>query len=132
MQSYLRLLLVMLYLISCNANAQTNCNCNEYKFYTNDSTSAAKLISLKQPICNAKGFEILGDLKSSKNKFDSAEYYFKKAENLYQQFKCNDSIMITLYGDWAHLEYLKANFAKAQEYSLRMLQCAKLAEIFLR
>lgn len=122
----------MFYLISYNANAQPNCSCNEFKFYTIDSASAAKLISLKQPICNAKGFEILGDLMSSKNKFDSAEYYFNKAEDLYQQHKCNDSILITLYGDWAHLEYLKANFGKAQEYSLRMLQCAEAGGNFFK
>jgi tetratricopeptide (TPR) repeat protein len=87
---------------------------------------------LNQPICNAKGFEIIGDLMSKKNKFDSAEYYFTKAEKIYQQYKCNDSLLINLYGDWAHLQYLKANFSKAQEYSLKMLHCAEVANNFFK
>ncbi len=129
------LLFVAFILLQNKLLSQASCNCSEFHQYAkdkNDSAFAAKLLALNQPICNAKGFEIIGDLLSNKNKFDSAEHYFKKAEIIYQQYKCSDSLLINLYGDWAHLEYLKANFGKAQEYSLKMLQCAELSGNFFK
>ena len=89
MHSKILILFIAFILLKNQSISQTSCNCNEYTEYaknTNDSAIAFKLIALNKPVCNAKGFEIVGLIMSKANKFDSSEYYFKKAEILYQQY----------------------------------------------
>ncbi len=81
---------------------------------------------------SAKGYERIGRALSDKNKFDSSEFYFAKAEKIYKEQNVHDSLFMNLYGDWAHLHYLKADFGKAQEYSLKMLNSAELSGDFFK
>ncbi len=90
------------------------------------------LLTSANPTDNANAYARLGRTMSDKNKFDSAEFYFSKAEKIYQAQKPHDSLWMNLYGDWAHLYYLKADFGKAQEYSLKMLNAAELSSDFFK
>ena len=64
------------------------------------------------------------DYLEEKN-FDTAEIYFQKAEKLYKQSGCADSILLTTYKYWAQLHYTKGDFPKAQEYTFKLLQSAE-------
>ncbi len=129
------ILFIAFLLLQNKIQSQSGCGCEQYQLLNKDKneiSDAAKLISSSQPVCNAKGYESIGMIMSKANKFDSAEYFFAKAEKIYQQYKCNDSLLISLYGDWSNLHYIKGNFEKAQEYSLKMLHCAELAGDFFK
>ena len=41
-------------------------------------------------------------------------------------------MLISLYGDWSYLQYLKGNYGKAQEYNLKMLHCAEVTNDFFK
>ena len=92
-----------------------------------DRTTITSLLSSNDLTDNAKGYAQLGRALSDKNKFDSAEYYFSKAEKIYLSQKVHDSLFMNLYGDWAHLHYLKADYGKAQEYNFKMLDAAEIS-----
>lgn len=57
--------------------------------------------------------------------FDTADMYFQKAEKLYQQSGCGDSILLNTYKYWAQLYYTKADFAKSQDYAFKLLKAAE-------
>ena len=80
----------------------------------------------------AKGYANIGRALSKKNKLDSAEYYFAKAEKIYLTQNPPDSLKVNLYGDYSHLYYLKADFGKAQEYCLKMLNAAESSGDFFK
>jgi tetratricopeptide (TPR) repeat protein len=121
--------------ISSNPSFSQKCNCPEY--YTlkaeQENTDAdskpffEKLQASANTICKARGYEWMGiDYLSDKN-FDTAGIYFQKAETLYRQTGCGDSVLITTYKQWAQLYYTKGDFGKAQEYSFKLLQSAEAA-----
>lgn len=111
--------------------AQADCKCNEYNYVSNgneaDSVIASKLMRSPVNICRAKGYELIGTYMSNANELDSAEFFLQKAEKLYLQTNCSDSILLLTYESWAQIYYTRADFAKAQEYSLKSLRCAESA-----
>ena len=85
-----------------------------------------------EQIETAKRYANMGRSMSKKNKLDSAEYYFSKAEKIYVTQNPHDSLKVNLYGDYSHLYYLKADFGKAQDYSLKMLKAAESSGDFFK
>ncbi len=114
------------------SNAQ-KCNCPEYyNFRTEKEQSGldskiyiAKLEALPNNICKAKSYEWQAMDYLDAMSFDTANMYFQKAEKLYRQAGCGDSIFLTTYKYWAQLYYTKGDFAKALEYSFKLLQSAE-------
>jgi tetratricopeptide (TPR) repeat protein/anti-sigma regulatory factor (Ser/Thr protein kinase) len=112
--------------------AQDNCSCTEYAALQNsnndDSTIAATLIKSAASVCKAKGYQLMGSFYGDVNEMDTAIFYLQKAEKLYKESKCGDSILLLTYKTLAFVYYTKGDFAKAQEYSFKMLQSAEAAE----
>ncbi len=113
------------------AFAQKTCICTQYeelrKENKNDSIIATTLLKSPSEICQAKGYERMGAFLVYHSQLDSADYFLQKAETLYKQTQCGDSILTKTYSTWAQLYYSKADFAKSQYYSLKYLQSTDLA-----
>jgi ATP/maltotriose-dependent transcriptional regulator MalT/anti-sigma regulatory factor (Ser/Thr protein kinase) len=111
--------------------AQTNCNCAEYvalqKTEAGDSIIASRLLQSAFDACIAKGNQLMGLIYTNINKLDSVEYFLQMAEKKYKQNNCSDISLLQTYKTWAKLYYMKGDFAKAQEYSLKVLQFAEAA-----
>jgi tetratricopeptide (TPR) repeat protein len=108
--------------------AQNDCNCTITNKETKETKAYATiLLNEASKICQAKAFCILGELMIYSDKPDSAIFYLLQAETILLQQKCNDSLFVSAYKNLAQAYYTKANFAKAQEYSLKMLPCAEAA-----
>lgn len=115
-----------------SAQAQA-CRCNEYSElrnkYENSEDSyepyIKKLQALNSKICTAKAEEWMAAEYLSTNNFDTAELHLQKAEQVYKQTGCGDSLLLFVYKTWAQLYYTKGDFAKAQEKSLLMLVSAE-------
>jgi tetratricopeptide (TPR) repeat protein len=127
--------ILICFLILCINNflsAQSNCNCAEYvalqKAGDDDSTIASKLLKTVSDACIAKGNQLIALFYTNINKLDSIEYFLQIAEKKYKKNNCNDSFLLQTYKTWAKLYYMKGDFAKAQEYSLKVLQCAEIAK----
>ena len=113
--------------------SQTNCNCPEYdilkagqeKLATESKSAKQKLLASDNSICKAKSYEWMAIDYSDEKNLDSAEMYFQKAEKLYKQSGCSDSVLLTIYKKWAQMHYTKGDFAKTQEYSFKLLQAAE-------
>lgn len=76
-------------------------------------------------LCNAKAEEWLGIEYLENGKYDSADLFFRKAEQLYTQSGCNDSVRVNLYKFWAQLYYTQSDFGKAQEQTMKLLNAAE-------
>lgn len=113
------------------ALAQNTCTCTQYeelrKQDKSDSSLAIRLLRSAAVICQAKGNERMGVFLVHHNQLDSADYFLQKAETLYKQTQCSDSILTKTYSTWAQLYYTKADFAKSQMYSLKYLQSTEAA-----
>jgi tetratricopeptide (TPR) repeat protein len=128
----LTLLFTLLLLGNFLLQAQNNCSCKEYATLhsgdTNDSTIAATLILSSSPICKAKGHQLMGAFYGDLNELDTASYFLQTAEKLYKQTHCGDSILLSTYKSYAFIYYVEGDFAKAQDYSFKMLQAAEAAK----
>ncbi len=129
---FLSAMIIILLICPATSIAQ-QCGCPEYAVLKADYESKdaeskpyiEKLQSSANKICNAKAFEWLGNDHLSNKNFDTAEIYFQKAEELYKSSNCGDSIVLSIYKRWADLNYTKGDFAKAQEYSFKVLHAAE-------
>jgi tetratricopeptide (TPR) repeat protein len=112
--------------------AQNHCSCKEFAALqtdnSNDSIIATQLIQSSSPICKAKGNQLMGAFYSNFNELDTAAYFLRTAEKLYKQSNCGDSILLSTYKSYAFIYYVEGDFAKAQEYSFKMLQAAEDAK----
>lgn len=128
-----KIIVLVLFLFYSNTFllAQSNCSCIEYtalqKTEVNDSTIASKLIKSSSDACIAKGNQLMGLFYTNTNNLDSVVYFLQVAEKKYKKKSCSDSFLLQTYKTWAKLYYMKGDFPKAQEYSLKMLQCAESA-----
>lgn len=117
--------------MSLKLPAQDKCSCKEFETLKatvdDDSIIAGKLIQSSALVCKAKGYQLMGLFYTDGNKLDSAAYFLQNAEKLYIQTGCGDSILLQTFKSWAALYYTKADFAKAQEYSFKLLQSAEAA-----
>jgi tetratricopeptide (TPR) repeat protein len=110
-----------------------NCNCPEYAklkvVYESGEKSfheyTNKLLANNSTLCKAKAEEWVAIELMNEEKFDSSEYHYEKAEKLFKQTGCSDSVLLNTYKNWAQLYYTKADFAKAQEYAFKLLQSAE-------
>ena len=113
--------------------SQANCNCPEYiilkdaqeKSGTSNQPAQEKLLASGNSICKAKSYEWMANDYLDQASYDTAEIFFRKAEALYKQSGCGDSILLNLYKYWAQLHYTKGDFAKAQEYTFKLLRSAE-------
>ena len=125
--------LLILNFIYTNAIAQ-NCNCPEYAKlkadYENNEKDfreyTSKLQVNNNTLCRAKAEEWIAIELMDEEKFDSAEYHFEKAERLFKQTGCSDSVLLNTYKNRAQLYYTRADFAKAQEYSFKLLKASEV------
>ncbi len=122
---------IVFFCIAINLQSQAqNCNCPQYyQFQTeheqlglDSKVFITKLEALPNNICKAKSYEWKAMDYMVAMSFDTANINLKKAEKLYQQSGCGDSIFLTTYKYWAQLYYTKGDFAKALEYSFKLLQ----------
>jgi tetratricopeptide (TPR) repeat protein/anti-sigma regulatory factor (Ser/Thr protein kinase) len=113
--------------------SQSNCGCPEYDILkakqdeseTSNKPAQEKLLALANSICKAKSYEWMAIDYSDEKKVDTAEIYFQKAEKIFKQSGCGDSVLLNTYKKWAELYYIKGDFAKTQEYSFKLLQSAE-------
>ncbi|MBK9734356.1 MAG: histidine kinase [Saprospiraceae bacterium] len=124
--------IVLLILFTANVMVcQDQCSCLD--FYINkknnesDSLISTKLLNSSSVICKAKGFEMKAYLLTDELKLDSAEIFLKKAEQLFKKTHCKDTVLLNTYKIWAQVNYSRADYPKAQEYSLKMVACAEAA-----
>jgi tetratricopeptide (TPR) repeat protein len=103
------------------------CSCPEYKAGEKGNTQIAQLERSHNPICNAKAYELQALIHLKNKAFDQSETYFRKAEEIYKQTACTDSVLLTTYMKWAQLYYTKSDYAKAQHYTLKFLKAAESA-----
>jgi tetratricopeptide (TPR) repeat protein len=127
------LLTAFMFFIQSHNYCQSTCNCPEYeilkaeqdKSETDNKAAQEKLLASSNSICKAKSNEWIANDYLDKNSYDTAEIYFQKAEKIYKQSGCNDSVLLETYKYWAQLHYTKGDFARAQEYSFKLLQSAE-------
>ncbi len=112
--------------------AQNNCSCDLYNITkttnSNNLKVAETLIQSNSISCNANGNFLMGSLFMDRKKMDSAEYYLLKAEKNFKEINCNDSSLLYTYKKLSRLYYIKSDFPKTQDYSLKMLRCAEIAK----
>lgn len=121
--------LTFIFLFTATSFAQKTCSCPEYEQLLplkNDSLAAAQLIRSGNALCRAKGFEQLGKWMNSHYEPDSAEYFLQKAEQLFRQSGCSDTVLLTTYKHLAQAHYTRGDFDKAQEYTFKLLHCTEL------
>lgn len=134
MRSPLKSFCLLLFLILPYLNySQSNCGCPEYNHLktqydnSNDESSSyiQKLKASSNSICLAKSYEWTAiDYLEEKN-FDTAEIYFQKAEKIFKQSGCGDSVLLNTYKKWAELNYIKGDFAKTQDYCFKLLKATE-------
>jgi anti-sigma regulatory factor (Ser/Thr protein kinase) len=112
------------------AHSQQNCVCTEYQKLKSDSKNAKKdiadrLMSARDNVCKAKGYELMGEILESESKLDSALTSTLMSENLIKKSGCHDSLLLNIYKIIAGVYYAKADFVNAQNYSLKMIDCAE-------
>jgi hypothetical protein len=122
-------------LFSFIGHAQSTCQCPEYavlkagqeKSETNSQPAQEKLLASANILCRAKSYEWLANDYLDAAGYDSAEIFFEKAEKLYRQSGCGDSVLLDTYKYWAQLHYTKGDFGKAQEYTFKLLRSSEAA-----
>lgn len=98
----------------------------EYDITANDSRIyIKKLLAANDPVCKSKGYEWIATDYLDKNQYDSAEIFLQKSEDVLPGSSCGDSIFLNTYKQWAQLYYTKADFAKTQEFSFKVLKAAE-------
>ncbi len=130
-----KLIFTALLIIIVNATYAQPCNCPEYPamkaaWESSEEESGIfieKLRASANKICIGKSHEWLAEDFLERNSFDTAEINLQKAESIYKQGRCGDSVLLSTYKIWAGLYYTKGDFAKAQEYAFKMLQSAEAA-----
>lgn len=125
--------LLLLLLLQSHLIYSQKCNCPEY--YTLKAAYESsedeidsyiqKLQGSSNKVCVAKSYEWLASNYLDLQSFDTAEIYFHKAEQLFKQTSCGDSILLYTYKYWAQLYYTKGDFGKSQEFSFKALQAAQ-------
>jgi tetratricopeptide (TPR) repeat protein len=127
-------IIVIAFFAFCTNNfllAQNNCACTAYaalqKSGADDSTIATRLMQSTTGACIAKGYQLMALFYTDINKLDSVEYLLQLAEKQYKKNNCSDSFLLQTYKTRAKLYYMKGDFARAEEYSFKMLQSAETA-----
>jgi len=126
---YRTIIILSFSFLSISVQAQ-KCNCPDFltlkaAYDSSDDESVSyiqKLETSSNKICIAKSYEWRALDYMDLQNFDSAEIYFQKTEKIYKQSSCGDSIFLTVYKQWAQLYYSKGDFAKAQEFSFKLLK----------
>ena len=134
----MKLIILLLSLFSFslfNYLQSQQCNCAEYQTLKQAfsreggdlTTYTAKLYNTGNIVCKARAEEWQAMEYLLASSFDSAEICLKKAEKLYRQTRCGDSLLMVTYKTWAQLYYTKNDFSKAQDFSFRFLTAAEAA-----
>lgn len=126
-------LLLVIFLVQLNIIFAQDCSCPEYDVLRNKYTRSGsgartfsdQLVASGKIICKAKGNEWIANEYLEESNFDTAEIYFRKAEKLYKESGCSDSVFVSIYKNWAQLHYTKGDFGKAQEFSFKLLKAAE-------
>ncbi|HOZ69097.1 MAG TPA: histidine kinase [Chitinophagaceae bacterium] len=121
--------------LAIQPSAAQTCNCPEYstlkeKWASSEDDIAGYINQLRTSpgkLCKAKADEWMAVDFMENGKYDSSDLFFRKAEEKYRQTGCNDSVLVSLYKNWAQLYYTNADFGKAQEYSFKLLKAAELS-----
>jgi two-component sensor histidine kinase len=128
--------LLTLYMLTLGQTALAQpCNCSAYlplkaKWEASGDDSKTYILQLRASsgkICLAKSFEWQAIEYLENSVYDSADLYFRMAENEYKQTACSDSILVNTYRNWAQLYFVQSDFGKAQEYSFKLLKAAELS-----
>ena len=126
-----KLIIFLMLLSGATAYAQSKCICKDFnklkKENISDADISARLITISDNLCKAKGYEMIGSRLTDELKLDSAEIIIKKAEQLYTSTSCSDTILLNVFKIQAQIHYSRADFVNAQLYSLKMIDCAEKA-----
>ncbi|MBK6364099.1 MAG: histidine kinase [Saprospiraceae bacterium] len=130
----IRLIIFLMFISGISANAQSKCTCPDLnklrKENISDTEISTKLITLSDKVCKAKGYEMMARKLTDELKLDSAEIINKKAEKLFISSSCSDTILLNVFKTQAQIHYSRADFVKAQVYSLKLINCAEKAGNF--
>ena len=123
---------VFLSIIS-TAFSQDDCGCDVYEKLTKTKKSKSEIyadvIKDKSNICQAKALELLGVIAvSESNNLDSAEFYLKKAEAVYNKTDCGEAVIMKTYKQRFQVYWSRSDFPNAQDYGLKFLHSAELAK----
>lgn len=121
------------FFLSYAALAQNNCSCEVYEALLKVSTSKADIyksaIKDRSAICQAKAVELKGVMAIfESNNLDSAEYYLKKAERLYNKTDCGMGVLWNTYKQFFQVYWSRSDFPHAQAYGLKFIESAETAK----
>jgi tetratricopeptide (TPR) repeat protein/anti-sigma regulatory factor (Ser/Thr protein kinase) len=126
--------LFIFFLVSIPVSGQKKCECIEYTKMLDDEGAIAlnqsALSKSSNIYCQAKAAEWQANTLFSQQKFDSSEFFLKKAEKLFNESSCGDSSLLETYKLWAQIYYSKADFAKSQVYTFKLLKAAEASGNF--
>jgi hypothetical protein len=118
--------------LSLYSSAQNICACPAYNQindkYKEDSIKAQYFWKEKIDICKAKGHEKYALHLLKINALDSVLYYLERAKAIYDKTTCGDSVYMQTYKFIAQYYYTTTDFAKTQEYCLKLLKSAEHAK----
>lgn len=117
MKSFLLILLVVL----SNICFSQHCVCKENVEVNN----ANHFLQFPSIPCKAKANYLFGLNKIDIGQLDSAEYFLKNAEQLYKTLNCNDTFLISVYGNLSDIYYRKGNYPVSLEWCYKLLQTAE-------
>lgn len=128
---YTKAFFITFMLITSAAYSQSDCKCNLYEDLSEAGKSKAEIYNLvikaQSQICQAKALELKGEIAIfEKNDLDSAEFYLKKAEELYKKTGCTEGVLWNTYKQRFQVYWSRSDFPNAQEYALKFLHCAEL------
>jgi two-component sensor histidine kinase len=128
---HVKAIFIALILITSTAYAQSDCKCTVYEDLLKAGKSKPdiynQVVKEKSKICQAKSAELNGEIAMLKiNNLDSAEFFLKKAEELYKKTGCSEGVIWNTYKQRFQVYWSKSDFPKAQEYALKFLHSAGL------
>lgn len=111
---------ILLFLLNNPCFSQT-CVCKENVEVNN----ANQFLQSSNITCKAKANYFFGLYKIDIGLLDSAEYFLKNSEQLYKTLNCNDTFLISVYGNLSDIYYRKGNYPMSLEWCYKLLQTAE-------
>lgn len=113
------ILVILICLTGLNSSGQ-QCICKEYS--NEEKINPEILIQSPDNICKAKGYEEMAAALTEARSLDSAELMLSRAGKIYEEAGCKGKPLLGVYRLWSRLYYLKADYQRALDYSLKDLE----------
>ncbi|MBL7733510.1 MAG: hypothetical protein JNM88_20240, partial [Chitinophagaceae bacterium] len=113
------ILVILICLAGFNSSGQ-QCICKEYS--NEEKIKPEILIQSPDNICKAKGYGEMAAALVDASSLDSAELMLSKAGKIYEEAGCKGKPLQQIWRLWSRLSYLRADYHRALEYSLKDLE----------